>query len=281
MPFDTAIISVISPTTILTMPTTPINVILFGESGSGKSSVVNMLSTRVVAPVSNGVKGCTFESTSYEVNVLGKRMTLWDTAGLDEGESGRVPDVKAITNLYKLLLKVGGGINLLVFVTRPRIKDASQKNWKLFREIICQGKVPIVTVVTGLEEENEMESWWGDNKEKFRSYNMDPDAHACITASRGKARNGGYVYDEEFEESKARVQSLLRLKCRQEAWKVPRAEWFKTIVETTYQTRWLCFQKEVKTDKTVEGSALRRLVKECGMPEEEAGTLARKLADMH
>lgn len=264
---------------------TTANVILFGESGCGKSSIINMLSsqTRPVAPVSNGVKGCTLGSKPYELDILGRKMTLWDTAGLDEGDAGRVPDFKAITNLYKLLVGVGGGINLLVFVTRPRIKEAAPKNWKLFHEIICQEMVPIVIVVTGLEEETDMDMWWLDNKTKLHSYKIYPDDHACITASRGKARKGCHVYDAEYEESREKLQSLLRSKCRREAWKVPRAEWFKTIVETTYKTRFfgMCPSEKIETETKIEGSALRRLVEDCGMSEEEADALAKKLADKH
>lgn len=255
------------------------NIILFGESGSGKSSIINMLSTGGATPISNGVELCTLESEAYQVNVLGKEMTLWDTSGLDDGETGRVPSAKAIANLYNLLLKLKPGISLLVFVTRPRIKGSSPILWKLFHKIICEGSVPIVILVTGLEEESDRESWWRGNKAKLHSYGMFPDDHACITASRGKAGRGGYVYDQEFEDSKATVQKLLGRRCLEEPWRVHPGEWFKKNFEVTYETRFfgVCPQKRVQTCKTVEGCDFRRLVEDCGMSKEEAYALARKL----
>lgn len=269
----------VPPATIVMMMITR-NVILFGESGSGKSSIINMLSDGDPAPINNGMDGCTLSSTPYEVNVLGRSMTLWDTAGLDEGEDGRVPDWKAVINLYNLLQKVQNGVNLLVFVTRPRIKKSAQKNWKLFYEIICQKKVQIVMVVTGLEEEKDMDGWWMNNKETLHKYGIYPDDHACITASRGKMmRNGKHVYDEEFEESKERVEFLFKSKCAKEGLTIQAAEWFKKIMVETYETRFcgLLSPKVDTKEEEVEGRALQQLIDVCGMSKEDANELARKM----
>lgn len=49
-------------------PTIP-NIIIFGETGTGKSSVINMLDGRLIADVSSGASGCTFHSSPYEVKL--------------------------------------------------------------------------------------------------------------------------------------------------------------------------------------------------------------------
>lgn len=255
------------------------NIVFFGESGSGKSSIINMLSASDVAPVSNGVDMCTLENGGYKVDVLGKEMTLWDTSGLDDGEAGRVPNPKAIANLYELL-RIKTGVNLLVFVTRPRIKGSAPKHWKLFHKIVCREQVPIVVIVTGLEEERDRESWWRDNKAKLHSYGMYADDHACITASRGKVVDGVHVYDEEFDDARAKVQTLLGRNYQKEPSWIANVDWFRMAEETTYEPRFfgMCQPKKVYTQERVGGEGLRMLVEDCGMSKEEAGALAEKLA---
>ncbi|KAF9444545.1 hypothetical protein P691DRAFT_677374 [Macrolepiota fuliginosa MF-IS2] len=261
------------------------NIILFGESGSGKSSIVNMLSTNEhVADISSGAKGCTFKSRDFEVDVLGQPMTLWDTAGLDEGDAGRVPKSEAIVQLYKLVRNLSDGVSLLIFVMRaPRIKSSVPQNWKLFHKIICQKKVPIVIAITGLEQEENMDQWWWDNKGTFQDYGVIPVGFACITASRGKAlkRGDAHVFDEEYEDSQKKMRELIRSTALVTPWRVPAAEWFKNIVYTTVEQEsdgW-CGSKEVRREHTEEvaGGALKKLVSVCGMSDSDAAELAGKM----
>ena len=244
------------------------NIILFGESGAGKSSVVNMLSTNeYTADTSSGAKGCTFESRNFDIDVGGHPMTIWDTAGLDEGDAGRIPKSEAAVQLYKLLRKLSDGVSLLMFVMRaPRIKSSVPQNWKLFHEIICQKKVPIIIVITGLENEDNMDEWWWENKGAFQNYEIHPTGFACITAFRGKKnRDGGHKFDDEYEDSRERVQRLILSTCLTSPWCVPAAEWFKDIVNTTFTHQELGCGKgtrKVRHDEVQEvtGEAFKQLV---------------------
>lgn len=47
--------------------TAPLNFIVFGEMGVGKSSLVNLLAGKIVAKSSSGLKSCTLESTEYTI----------------------------------------------------------------------------------------------------------------------------------------------------------------------------------------------------------------------
>ncbi|KAH0579858.1 hypothetical protein H2248_002685 [Termitomyces sp. 'cryptogamus'] len=67
------------------MSPTP-NIIVFGESGSGKSSIINMMAERDVAPVGGDMHGVTLASTRYEVEFKGSNSST--TAGLDEAKGG-------------------------------------------------------------------------------------------------------------------------------------------------------------------------------------------------
>ncbi|KIK15328.1 hypothetical protein PISMIDRAFT_328817, partial [Pisolithus microcarpus 441] len=65
-----------------------LNVILFGETGVGKSSVINLMAGSLVAEVSSDLGGCTMNSTDYKVTIGSRKITIWDTVGLEEPEMG-------------------------------------------------------------------------------------------------------------------------------------------------------------------------------------------------
>ncbi|KAH7925679.1 P-loop containing nucleoside triphosphate hydrolase protein [Leucogyrophana mollusca] len=243
------------------------NVIIFGETGSGKSSVINMISQTYVAPISSGATGCTFNYVRYPVEIQGAPFNLYDTAGLDEGDHGKVAKQDAIAQLYKLIVDLEGGVSLLVFCMRgPRIKEAAHKNWRLFHEVFCKKNVPIVIVITGLEQEDPMDNWWRQNKAAFHKYGMVPSGNACITATRGRQnRSGRYVFEDEYEESRVKVSKLIEDSALAEPWKVNRIQWFSEIT--------ICLMKF----RLGEAPEIREMATRCSMSNEEARELAERL----
>ncbi|RXW15613.1 hypothetical protein EST38_g10240 [Candolleomyces aberdarensis] len=194
------------------------NIVFFGETGVGKSSVINMFregtnqSDSEVIPISSGAVGCTFSSNGYEAVFNEERYMLWDTAGLNEGVRGTVTHRESVENLAMLLHNLGGKIHLLVYCIRgKRFRQVIKDNYELFYRRFCRSQVPIVVVITGLEnEEPDMENWWTENEWEFRKYGLAFKDHACITATRGKAtKDGGYMFDEEYNLSQERVRSLI------------------------------------------------------------------------
>lgn len=75
------------------------NVIIFGETGGGKSSLVNLIAGHNIAPVSSRSEGCT---TDYKVDIEATPFNLHDTAGLEEALGGTVVKYNAISQLYQL-----------------------------------------------------------------------------------------------------------------------------------------------------------------------------------
>ena len=136
----------------------------------------------------------------------------------------------AIEELYQLIRQLDDGVTLLVFVMRGRIKATTEDNYRLFYDIFCDKQVPIVMVVTGLEELDDMGQWWFENKPAFDQYKMSFKAVACITATKGKCRKGVYSYGVEYEESKLKVEDLIHRHYMWVPWKKPTVPWFISIL---------------------------------------------------
>ncbi|KAJ2917972.1 hypothetical protein MD484_g2441, partial [Candolleomyces efflorescens] len=262
----------------------PQNIVFFGESGHGKSSVINMVLGYDKAETSSNAMGCTFRSTPYPHQLSGHDLVLWDTAGLNEGDQGTVTDMKAVTSLYALLKSLEGGVSLLVFCIRaPRINDAAHKNWKLFREIICQKQVPIVMAITHLENEDPMEGWWKENENRFRAYEMNPckeygSGVACITASKGKLRKGGrHAFQDEYDESQDTIRRLVVDNYLRVPWRVRPVEWFQTVISTSTKTGWCGKVEVIKEKHKVNGRGIYELASRWGISVSEAESLARIL----
>jgi tRNA U34 5-carboxymethylaminomethyl modifying GTPase MnmE/TrmE len=205
------------------------NVIVFGETGVGKSSILNMLQGENGAIVSDQATGVTFSNTSYVKTIRSTTFRVLDTIGLNEGTAGTIAARNAIKGLYSLIQQLEDGINLLVCVMRaPRVPHSVQQNYQMFYEVLCNRQVPIVIIITGLEEKDDMEQWWDDNKVIFEGRKMAFNGHACVTATKGKMlEDGTYSYEAEYEESRKKVERLIYdLAHNSSAWRMPRQTWF-------------------------------------------------------
>lgn len=160
------------------------NVVIFGETGSGKSSFVNRIAQHLLAETSNDAHGCTSTPERYPVEISDGKYVLIDTPGLNEGHAGTVPDAEAKELLKSLLRELmssrSDDIGLLVYcVHRAAQPHIFVKAYDKFSSGICNNKVPIILIVEGWKTEQDMQSWWNINGKKCRSLGMhftnDPD----------------------------------------------------------------------------------------------------------
>ncbi|KAF5366129.1 hypothetical protein D9757_010948 [Collybiopsis confluens] len=204
----------------------PQNIIFFGSTGCGKSSIVNMLLGEEKAHISNGAKPCTHKNEAYLANDGGKQYRLYDTIGLDQVGVENRTDI--LVQLYHLIrsLHDHDGVTLLVYCMRgPTFPETLDRSYRIFYEGFCRQEVPIVIVVTGLEDLADMESWWTNNAAAFSEKNLAFEGHACITAKTGKA---------EYNPSRRDLWKMISDECDKvsEPWKMDSAgNWFEAVVK--------------------------------------------------
>jgi len=110
-------------------------------------------------------------------------------------------------------------VNLIIYCVRgSRFTDIVRVNYDLFYGIVCEKKVPIVLVVTGLELEGNMDDWWNRYEKTIKRMGMARafDEYACVTTTTGKDD----IYQEEYELSASKVWKLVKKCCRPVPWTV-------------------------------------------------------------
>ncbi|KAF9234452.1 hypothetical protein BU15DRAFT_52602 [Melanogaster broomeanus] len=152
-------------------------IVVFGRTGTGISSVVNLISGRADALCSGGSNRCTKEIAQYEANIDSKKIHVYDIPGFGGGER-ELPDNEIITTIVDIHRKQV--IGLLVQCLGPR--GGISHNDYLSVTSAVGPQVPIAAVVTHLEREGgEMDDWWLRNAEKLASKKMMFVDHACVT----------------------------------------------------------------------------------------------------
>ena len=250
------------------------NIVLFGETGVGKSSVVNLIAGEQRAVTSPDMTRCTMHWNEYPIHFgpRGHNYNVFDTIGLEEPELGMEEYLKTILNARNLIMELDkkGGIDLLLFCVRAgRVTATIQNNYRLFYEWLCEKKVPIVLVLTGLERETVMEDWWDRNKGTMDKHKIVVDDHACITA----ANNLDGRHRVLYEESRQLVRSLVRKHTydRPEGgWKAG-DDWLKRFVRS--------LKELLLGDSMKKKDVVTILTTRCGVPREAALTLATYVKD--
>jgi predicted GTPase len=186
------------------------NIVLFGASGVGKSSVVNLMAGKEVAKASLSLKPCTLHWKDYAIDFDGVSYKVFDTVGLEDPQLGMKEYLDSVENAYTLVKELDkqGGIDLLLYCIRAgRMTGTLQSNYRLFHEFLCEKKVPIVLAITNLEREQRMEDWWDREHQSFQSYGIHVAGHVCITAADGLPAG---TQRDHYEESRLKIRDLVK-----------------------------------------------------------------------
>ncbi|KAI9572105.1 P-loop containing nucleoside triphosphate hydrolase protein [Boletus coccyginus] len=153
-----------------------IDIVLLGEIGVGKSSLINLIAREDVAEVSSDTIGCTKTAVKYIFEEKGRTFHLYDTPGLVDPQMGVEPFIDPIDTIEKLIrsLGEGNGPDLLLFcIDNSKPTAALQRNYRLFWKVICGGKVPFALAITKLEEGQDADRWWNRHGATIRKYGID------------------------------------------------------------------------------------------------------------
>jgi tRNA U34 5-carboxymethylaminomethyl modifying GTPase MnmE/TrmE len=247
------------------------NIVIFGETGAGKSSVINLMAGKQIAHISPDSHRCTLHWTEHPITFEnGTRYKVFDTVGLEEPRLQTKDYLTAISNAYGLIntLKERGGIDLLLFCIRGgRVTATLQNNYRLFFEFLCEEEVPLVLVVTNLEREVNMEDWYTRNVSHLEKHNIRSAGHACITA---RIHLDGRHRDK-YEESRGILRRAVEAHCNasMEGWTGGQG-WLSSFISKLVE---LVVGRPKKTD------IIGILTKRCGMTKEVARQVAQHIKD--
>ncbi|KAG2738227.1 kinase-like protein [Suillus brevipes Sb2] len=130
----------------------PLNVLLFGETGVGKSSIINLIMGRDVAQTSPDAETCTLKHTPYEVNLGDRRFKLWEVSSIESMGFFRALFAKwRLKKSFKKLYKDDGVYLLLYCMRGSRAQTALIKDYKFFTDIVGSS----VTVAGGVVGEEQ------------------------------------------------------------------------------------------------------------------------------
>lgn len=261
------------------------NVLVVGETGAGKSSVINLIAGERLAGVSSSAKSCTMEAESYDIVLpdnhgIGHHIRLFDTVGLNEPSLSKNDYFVAIEKANVLITQLlrTGGIRLLIFCIRGgRITSVMQNNYRLFRDILCQNQVPVAFVITGMENEQPMEGWWKRNAVLFEKSNLFCSSHVCVTATLGLNN----VYAKQYQASQTAIHHMLLDHMSRTSWKPERTGWFIHLAGKLL--RWVTNIRDRRRHLPVRSRALtieelvRHLEDKCNFSPEEAVELAGRI----
>ena len=153
-----------------------INIVLLGEIGVGKSSLINLIARENVAKVSLDTVGCTKTAAKYTFEEKGRTFHFYDTPGLVDLQMGAKPFIDPIDTIQKLICSLGNGNgpDLLLFcIDKSKPTVALQRHYQLFCKIICGGNVPFALAITKLEEGEDADQWWDRYGATVRRYGVD------------------------------------------------------------------------------------------------------------
>lgn len=239
----------------------------------GKSSVINLIAGDTIAKVSADVDGCTMASTEYQVLVNSQTFLIYDTVGLEEPQMGVNGYLGAIEKALALLrsLTEHGGVHLLLFCLRGnRMTATAQSNYRLFHEFLCDKKVPIALVFTGLEHEKRMEDWWERNQASLDKFGIKSVGHACVTAVKD---DDDEEQNAKYAESRDAILKLLRDCTRDnQPLRMPADNWLYMLLSRMMSLL-------PKGQQLRKRTLIQTLIKRCGMDPVAAGQLALSLKE--
>lgn len=184
-------------------------VVIFGRTGVGVSSLVNLIAGSKLAECHADLRPCTQKMTSHAIEVEGKQLRLYEIPGFG-GSSTDSEIIDCIQNVQQ-----DYGIDVLVHCLRKQRQTFIPEMGEKVRSVLPRG-VRTIAVVTELEwYKGDMGSWWTSsegtsaNGAALEKLGLTFQEHVCITtlSPEDVARNG--LFSKRRQESQKVVRELL------------------------------------------------------------------------
>ncbi|MEK8053155.1 GTPase [Ideonella sp. DXS22W] len=161
-----------------------IRALVFGTTGTGKTSLCNVLTGSNARPADNGPLGVTSKAHLYRPFQHGSHsIELIDTVGLHESVHGTIPPEQAMQQLLDLLCKSKDGYNVLIHVTKAgRITEHHDQDHTFFVEKLTQRQVPVILAITGCENDDPMSSWLDRHGSAFARFGYQAKVPTCFAS---------------------------------------------------------------------------------------------------
>ncbi|KAG0707122.1 kinase-like domain-containing protein [Suillus ampliporus] len=178
------------PTVLVSPPSREYTIAIVGAIGSGKSSLVNLLSGTPVARTSNDVGRCTTKWKDYPTSFRGTAYKVFDTVGFASGNCTPLEYKERIGGMEKYAkqqiraIREQAGIDLVLLCVPSRnfYVETVMNDYRRIQGELGGSQVPVVLVVTHLDEPFTIESWWSKNSPVFRDQMRSIADHICITS---------------------------------------------------------------------------------------------------
>ncbi|CAF3259075.1 unnamed protein product [Rotaria socialis] len=160
-----------------------LNVIIFGESGVGKSALINQIFDKNVVEASNSAVGCTIISAKVSGTLKEYphlKFNVYDTAGLSESGGD------AFVQIVKLAYSIPN-------------------------EELCEKRMPCLLVVTKCDNDHPLNTWWNDNEDIVRKQlKFEFIDCVCVSTLKTTRRIPNDTLEDYIESRSNLVQAILK-----------------------------------------------------------------------
>lgn len=199
------------------------NIVILGSLGVGKSSLVNMLIGRAVAPVSSDIGVAHPAIVEYPISsnefsgdtsshlhppCSDLMLRFYDTLGLEHRPSP--------WSAIKARLRRSGGVDVVVYcMRRGRLSNEQVADLRTIWKTFCQDHVPLVLVVVGVDyRRGSTEAWWETNGKDFRNAaQVGFTDHICLNTWDSDHPSWKHQ-GARYEETQRLVRNLVIRHCR-------------------------------------------------------------------
>ena len=131
-----------------------LGILVIGETGAGKSTLINNLLGKEVAEVGETIEPGTLAVTPYELSVEGVPVVVYDTPGLDDARIDEEEEEKYLEIMKSLLVRNKIHLVIYCFQMMNRIRRSLTRTFKAYDKIGVPWNQSIIALTFSDKEED-------------------------------------------------------------------------------------------------------------------------------